>query len=152
MIFVFEFPLYNAGDPQFQPAAGEIDFYGNARVWAGRVDIGATEYFDNFRPLAEAGPDQVATITALPALVVLDGGASSDPNGAALSYHWRQIGGPAVSLSAPGTTRPSFNAFQLTTYVFELIVNNGSFNSFADVVQVTVTNAPPTALAGDITF
>ncbi len=54
-----------------------------------------------------------------------------------------------MSLSAPGTARPSFNALQLATYVFELIVNNGSFNSFADVVQVTVTNAPPTALAGD---
>ncbi len=142
-------PCINAGDPQFQPAAGEVDLYGNSRLYAGRVDIGATEYFDNFRPVAEAGPDRVVTVTALPAWIALDGSASSDPNGAALSYHWRQISGPAVSLSTPGTARPSFNAFQLATYGFELIVNNGSFNSFADTVQVTVTNAPPTADAGD---
>ena len=57
-------PCINAGDPDFQPAAGEIDFYGNARLYAGRVDIGANEYFDDFRPLAEAGPDQLASVTA----------------------------------------------------------------------------------------
>jgi hypothetical protein len=33
--------------------------------------------------------------------------------------------------------------------MYWLIVNNGSFDSFADMVQVTVTNAAPTALAGD---
>ena len=66
---------------------------------------GPAKYFDNFRPLAEAGPDQVATVTALPALIALDGSASSDPNGVALSYHWRQISGPAVTLGAAGTAR-----------------------------------------------
>ena len=32
---------------------------------------------------------------------------------------------------------------------FELVVNNGSFNSFADTVQVTVKNDAPTADAGE---
>ena len=141
-------PCINAGDPHWTPTAGELDLYGNARVWCGRVDIGAAEYFDHFRPQAEAGPDQVVTATALPGVVMLDGSASSDPNGAGLTYQWSQLSGPAVSLSAADPARPSFSAPQLATYVFQLVVNNGSFSSFADVVQVTVTNTPPVADAG----
>lgn len=142
-------PCINAGDPNVQPAAGDLDFYGNARLYATRVDIGAAEYFDNFRPIADAGPDQVTTVTALPALIALDGSASSDPNGAVLSYHWSQTGGPAGSFSDASAAKPAFNAFGLGTYTLELVVNNGSFNSFADSVQVTVKNDAPTADAGD---
>ena len=79
-------PCINAGDPEFQPTPGELDFYGNARLYAGRVDIGASEYFDNYRPVAEAGPDQFATVMALPAVFTLDGSASLDPNGKPISY------------------------------------------------------------------
>jgi hypothetical protein len=142
-------PCINAGDNEFQPLAGELDFYGNPRVWSGRVDIGAAEYFDNFRPDVDAGPNQLAVVTVLPASFVLDGSASSDPNGAPLSFLWTQLTGPAVTLAGPGTAQPSFTASQLGTYVFQLVVNNGSYNSFPDIVQVTVTNAPPIANAGE---
>ena len=142
-------PCINAGDPEFQPTPGELDFYGNARLYAGRVDIGASEYFDNYRPIAEAGPDQFATVMALPAVFTLDGSASLDPNGKPISYLWTQLSGPAVSLSAATTAKPSFAASQLGIYVFQLVVNNGAYNSFADIVQVTVTNAPPVAQAGN---
>jgi hypothetical protein len=141
-------PCINAGDRTFQPWAGERDYYGNARVCAGRVDIGADEYFDNFRPVPEAGPDQLLPVTVLPVLVTLDGRVSSDPNGATLSYYWSQISGPAATLSDAGTARPSFNANALGTYVFQLVVSNDSLGSFPDIVQVTVTNAPPVADAG----
>ena len=141
-------PCINAGDHTFQPLAGELDYYGNARVYAGRVDIGASEYFDNFRPVPEAGPDQLKTPTALPILITLDGSASSDPNGATLSYHWSQLSGPAVTLSDHGAAKPSFSASALGTYVFQLVVSNGSFGSFPDIVQVTLSNAPPIANAG----
>ena len=142
-------PCINAGDPKFQPAAGELDFYGGARLYAGRVDIGAAEYFDNFRPLADAGPDQSVTVTALPAVIRLDGSASSDPNGAVLSYHWRQISGPAGNFIDTSAVKPAFNASQLGTYTFELVIDNGSYNSFPDIVDVTVKNEPPIADAGD---
>jgi hypothetical protein len=141
-------PCINAGDHTFQPSAGELDYYGNARVYAGRVDIGASEYFDNFRPVPEAGPDQLLRVTALPVLVSLDGSASSDPKGAALSYYWSQISGPTVTLSDAGAAKPSFDACALGTYLFQLVVSNGSFASFPDIVQVTVSNAPPVADAG----
>jgi hypothetical protein len=66
-----------------------------------------------------------------------------------LSYRWSQISGPAGSFIDPGATKPTFNASALGTYTFELVVNNGSFNSFADTVQVTLKNDPPIANAGD---
>jgi hypothetical protein len=142
-------PCINAGDLKYEPAASEIDFYGNARFYAGRVDIGAVEYFDTFRPLAEAGQDHVARVTALPGFITLDGSASSDPNGAALTYHWTQVSGPAGTFIDATAAKPTFNVFELGTYAFQLVVNDGSFNSFADIVQVTVKNDPPTANAGD---
>ena len=142
-------PCINAGDNEFLPLPGELDFYGNARVWSGRVDIGVAEYFDNFRPNVDAGPDQLVVVTVLPTSFTLDGSASSDPNGAPLSFLWTQLSGPPVTLEAPATAKPSFIASQLGTYVFQLVVNNGLYNSFPDIVQVTVTNAPPIANAGE---
>ena len=142
-------PCINAGDLNFQPAPAELAFYGNPRVYAKRVDIGAAEYFDNFRPLADAGPDQALTVTSLPVVVLLDGSASSDPNAVVLSWHWSQINGPAVSLSNSNAIKPTFNASALGTYIFQLVVNNGSFDSFSDTVQVSVKNDPPIADAGD---
>ncbi len=142
-------PCINGGDPNFTPAAGELDFYGSARLYAGRVDIGASEYFDNFRPVANAGPDQVVEVTSLPTTIMLDGSASSDPNGVALSYHWTQVNGPAGSFADANTAKPAFNASGLGTYTLALVVNNGSIDSFANTVQVTLQNHAPTANAGD---
>ena len=142
-------PCINAGDPDFQPVPGELDFYGGSRVYARRVDIGAAEYYDNFRPLANAGPDQVVTVTSLPTLITLDGSASTDPNGAALSWHWTLLSGPVWGFTNTSVAKPAFVAVGLATYLFQLVVNNGSFDSFPDTVQVTVRNEPPTADAGD---
>jgi hypothetical protein len=142
-------PCINAGDPNFQPVASESDFYGSVRVYAGRVDIGASEYFDTYRPVANAGPDQLATVIALPALITLDGSGSSDPNGAVLSYHWRQLSGPAGSFINPGAARSTFSASALGAYTFELVADNGSYSSFADTVKVTLKNDAPLAYAGD---
>jgi hypothetical protein len=141
-------PCINAGDPNFQSAPGETDFYGGTRLYAKRVDIGAAEYSDNFRPLADAGPDQVLVVTSLPASFALNGTASSDPNGATLFYSWSQISGPSGSFSNPSSSTPTFSGSGLGAYTFALVVNNGSFNSFTDTVQVTLTNTAPTANAG----
>lgn len=141
-------PCINAGDPSFQPVAGELDFYGGARVYARRVDIGAAEYSDNFRPLANAGPAQVIAVTNLPTLITLDGSASTDLHGAALSWHWSLLSGPAWGFTNTSAAKPTFGASGLATYLFQLVVNNGSYDSFPDTVQVMVKNDPPTADAG----
>ena len=138
----------NAGDPGFQPGPGETDFYGGSRLYARQVDIGATEYSDNFRPLAYAGPDRVVGATYLPFSIMLDGSGSSDPNGAALGYQWQQLSGPSGSFTEPTAANPMFNVLALGTYVFALVVDNGRFSSFSDTVQVVVKNDAPTANAG----
>lgn len=141
-------PCINLGDPNYQAAEGESDFYGQSRMFAGRVDIGADEYSDTFRPFANAGKDQTILAVSLPVRITLDGSASSDPNGTTLTFHWRQIAGTAVNLSDENAMMPTFDAFQVGVYVFELIVNNGQFNSFADTVKITVQNDAPAADAG----
>jgi len=77
--------------------------------------------------------------------VKLDGSKSYDPNGHSLSYSWVQFsGGPAVSLSKDNTAKPTFVAPKVTdmsgstTLTFQLVVNNGKFNSIPSYVSVSV--------------
>jgi hypothetical protein len=88
-------------------------------------------------PVAEAGVDVAVDEGAT---VALDGSASSDPTGAALSFSWTQLGGPAVTLAGATTARPTFTAPAVTTDAivsFELAVRARGFES-RDVVNVVV--------------
>lgn len=93
----------------------------------------------NVPPTANAGAAQTVDQGAQ---VQLNGSASSDPEGAPLSYRWRQIGGIAVSLSNGTTATPSFtapaNLARHEALSFELIVNDGEIDSFPAIVNVTV--------------
>jgi YD repeat-containing protein len=102
----------------------------------------------NSPPVAEAGPDQTVSISEL---VCLDGSHSCDVDGDLLTYHWSLLSTPAGSgavLSAPTHIRPCFVADLPETYVVQLIVNDGSFDSRPDTVTVSTHNSPPVANAG----
>lgn len=98
----------------------------------------------NSRPVANAGADQVLD----PTVVTLDGSGSHDPDRDLLSYTWTQKGGPTVSLSDRHTVSPAFLGRTAATYVFELVVRDGSLASLPDEVTVVIRNVAPAADAG----
>jgi hypothetical protein len=104
----------------------------------------------NVAPVANAGVAQNVTTGTL---VTLDGSASSDANGDALTYAWTLTSKPAGSaagLSNPNSAKPTFTADLAGTYVGALIVNDSKLASTAKTVTVTaaVANVAPVANAG----
>ncbi len=104
---------------------------------------------DNTPPVARAGADQAVNAGDL---VLLDGSASSDADGDALTFAWSFTSVPDGSvavLAGAQTSGPSFTADVPGLYVAQLIVNDGTANSLADTVEITSGNVAPVADAGD---
>ena len=104
----------------------------------------------NSRPVADAGPDQTATIGQT---VQLDGSRSSDVDHDPLSFRWSFVSRPAGStaaLSDVTAVNPTFVPDLLGTYVVQLIVNDGTIDSQAVTAVVTVNpaNRAPSVDAG----
>ncbi|HKZ63454.1 MAG TPA: PKD domain-containing protein, partial [Thermoplasmata archaeon] len=81
-------------------------------------------------------------------IVVLDGTGSSDPDGDSLTFSWRQVSGPEVSLTGANTATASFVPTELGSYGFNLTVDDGFGGSDEASVMVTVLNRNPVADAG----
>lgn len=92
----------------------------------------------NDAPVADAGPDQIG-VTA--GTIQLDGSGSFDPDGDPITYEWRQIAGPAVTLAGAATARASFTAADNQSYAFRLTVKDDR-NSMG-TARVTVTSRAP---------
>lgn len=103
----------------------------------------------NQLPVADAGRPQTVNERSL---VTLDGSASFDPDGQAVTYAWVQVGGPTVTLNGANTVAPTFTADGIsgsTVFSFQLTVNDGTDNSIPRNVDVGVLNQNrvPTAVA-----
>lgn len=99
--------------------------------------------FQNTPPIAHAGPDQKVYTKSL---VVLDATASSDREGAIISYAWKQLSGPQVELFSPRTPHPSFSAGNIAApYIFQLTVRDKAGASAIDVVTILVQTRPVVA-------
>jgi hypothetical protein len=103
---------------------------------------------DNHAPLANAGLDQTVNVTAGAGYFTLDGSGSSDSDGDALSYEWKDGGGNVV-----GTTAQVPLTRGLGPYIFTLTVRDGRGGIASDTVEITVKdqNPPVLNLPGNIT-
>ena len=93
----------------------------------------------NAVPTANAGPDQAVPLAAT---VALDGSGSSDgDSGDVLTFAWSLTSvptGSSATLSDSTAEKLTFVLDKFGTYVAQLIVNDGSVNSTADTVTITV--------------
>lgn len=121
---------------------------GTAASAPGRITITAAS--PNAAPMAKAGRDRnVLTGSA----VSLDGGASLDPNGDALTYRWTIVSAPSSSaavLANATTAAPSFTPDVSGEYLIRLVVNDGAADSAPDtiLIRADAPNPGPNAVAG----
>lgn len=104
----------------------------------------------NTAPVANAGANVNANVGQT---VALSGAASTDPDGDALTYAWSFTSRPAgstASLSGSASVTPSFTADSPGTYVVQLVTNDGTMDSMAASVSVSViaVHSAPVADAG----
>ncbi|WP_297118801.1 glycosyl hydrolase family 18 protein [uncultured Enterobacter sp.] len=96
----------------------------------------------NHAPVATAVDQSVTG----PAAVTLDGSASSDQDGDALTYKWTQISGPTVTLANSTKAKATFNVAAVTsnqTLAFRLTVTDAK--GLSNSVDVQVLNKAPKA-------
>jgi LmbE family N-acetylglucosaminyl deacetylase len=107
----------------------------------------------NQAPVADAGANQNASGSAI---VQLNGNASSDPEGATLTYTWTQTLGPPVTLNNAATPTPTFMAPAATDQPqvlrFQLVVSDGTLTG-SDTTDVTVAAVAAATLSiNDVTL
>jgi hypothetical protein len=147
--------IVNDGTSDSAPAFAVIaKGYGNLETGPGsdqgdgNGDMATGQGHDtNLRPVADAGPGQTVPGGAF---IQLDGGASHDPNGHDIAYHWALIFAPegsAAALDDAASPTPSFTADVSGIYVAQLVVRDAQIESFPDTVLI-YANTPPVADAG----
>lgn len=122
----------------------------DGKVDSAPVDVTITATVANAAPVANAGPDQNVSNGSR---VTLDGSASSDANGDALTYQWTMDSRPSgstASLSSATVVKPTFTPDVAGAYILSLVVSDGSLKSVADSVTITSSraNSAPVANAG----
>jgi len=135
-------------------AGGNVRFFGDrSRGGDGGSGVVILRYVINYRPTANAGPDQsVAAFSG----VILDASLSSDPDADPLTYSWTQVSGTTVALNGATSSILSFTAPQpangvAETLIFRLTVTDPFGLTGTDEVSVSVTaigGQPPPAGAG----
>ena len=102
----------------------------------------------NQPPIADAGPSYAV---APGEGAILDGSASSDPEGGVLTYRWTLVSRPLTS-SAALADATSVTALLVPdkkgVYRVQLVVNDGALDSAPAFVDITAVNRPPVANAG----
>lgn len=106
---------------------------------------------ENQSPIANAGPDQTIPLTS--DNVVVDGSASSDPDGTIISYKWTKIAGNhSAAILQPDSRQTAIKQLTQGIYQIELNVTDDKGASARDTIRISVgtsgENQPPVANAG----
>ena len=102
-------------------------------------------YRRNYPPLANAGSDLQLTLPV--SSVNLNGGASTDPEGATLSFSWTKLSGPSsFSITNSNTATPTINNLVAGVYTVQLQVTDADGYTATDNVSIIVTNPNPNIL------
>ena len=101
----------------------------------------------NTAPIANAGPDQSVFLGET---VIVDGSASTDPDGGPVLFYWTLVSRPPGSTATLAPTvvidpRASFVVDQEGTYTLELVVADYRSKSPPDIVVVSTSNTRPVA-------
>lgn len=140
-------------NPGTYDVAMTIDLSNEERLQEVKSDLIRVDDPDtpNEPPVADAGADQ---IIRLGDTAMLDGGDSSDPEGASLSFAWallRRPTGSAAAIANEETQTPRLTFDLPGDYEVELVVDDGALASPPDLVRITVQpieNRAPVADAG----
>lgn len=97
----------------------------------------------NDAPIADAGPDQ---LSAAAGTITLDGSASYDPDGDAVTYQWDQVSGPTVSLTGKNEAKATFTGAEGQNYSFRLTVKDTLGLMSLARVSVSVKETPKAAI------
>ncbi|MEO6000321.1 MAG: hypothetical protein ABIN89_26025, partial [Chitinophagaceae bacterium] len=105
----------------------------------------------NQPPVAKTGADQ--TILLPKDSILLDGSASTDPDGTITSNHWTKISGPlSYHILRPDSSKTIAKTLAIGVYKFELTIKDNGGISAKDTIQITVekpaSNQSPFADAG----
>ncbi|HEX8697369.1 MAG TPA: myxosortase-dependent M36 family metallopeptidase [Myxococcaceae bacterium] len=94
----------------------------------------------NRRPVADIG--QTGLSFPERTTVTLNGSASVDPDGSALTYQWTQVSGPAVQLTDADKAIATFttDVARNTVFGFQLVVRDGTESSLPKITELLVTN------------
>lgn len=130
-----ERPTFTAADP----GVYHFELVVNDGLASSRPDnVAVTLSLGNRPPVADAGRD---TVVEVGQTVLLNGGASSDPDGSAgLSYRWTLLGGGI--LEGVTTPSPQFQATGPGVFEIELVVSDTELASAADTVKVRAKEPP----------
>ena len=111
----------------------------------------------NKPPIAKAGPDQqvmynLQTCSTEPSFITLDGTASTDPNGAIVSYRWSLIsaGYNSLVITNPNAAVTTVTGITPGTYQFELTVTDNEGATGKDTLLVSTNNSNRPTVAAQL--
>lgn len=119
-------------------------FFENGELNLGNFNFTYESPLEYDQPVANAGENQLVVLPEN--TTILDGSESNDPEGAPLSYEWKQIYGPSfLEFSNNQDIQPTIASLQEGVYLIELTVSNGSYSDTDEmlVISSTSSNIPP---------